>query len=230
MTSRLHIKVVALQRDIEPETTSFVCVKPKTPFRFLPPLPGGYLAPNETTCRVVLILTANIYKNKQPQTEPDRETRLYRSQTQGIPIFLCSPLGRSFLFKYSRGRLIIAPLDLRLLCQQQQVAGDELELKLEQLRPNPIIIALIKNKFSILRGVVSLWLSLHSLTASPPISPIWQFEPHNRFKASPFIFGEGRDPPACVGGELSALFGICRASSSITSSLIEGEIAQRKKT
>lgn len=29
-------------------------------------------------------------------------------------------------------------------------------------------------------------------------------------------------------GELSALFGICRASSSITSSLIEGEIAQKK--
>lgn len=72
---------------------------PKTPFRFLPPLPGGYLAPNETTCRVVLILTANIYKNKQPQLEPkpepDRETRLYRSQTQGVPIFL-PPSGAAF--------------------------------------------------------------------------------------------------------------------------------------
>lgn len=29
-------------------------------------------------------------------------------------------------------------------------SADELELKLEQLLPNPIIIALIKNKFSIL--------------------------------------------------------------------------------
>lgn len=98
---------------------------------------------------MVLILTANIYKNKQH--EPwHRETRLYRSQTQGIPIPVvpfASLARHSFLFKYSRGRLIIAPLDLRLLgADREQVAA----LQEEQLLPNPIIIALIKNKFSIL--------------------------------------------------------------------------------
>lgn len=55
---------------------------------------------------------------------------------------------------------------------------------MEQLLPNPIIIALIKNKFSILAG------------ASLPISPIWQSlrDTHNRFKASPFILGEEASP------------------------------------
>jgi len=51
---------------------------------------------------VVLILTANIYKNKQlaeTEKEKEEETRLYRIQTQQFPIFPLASLlaqGASF--------------------------------------------------------------------------------------------------------------------------------------
>lgn len=38
-------------------------------------------------------------------------------------------------------------------------SADELEPELEQLLPNPIIIALIKNKFSILAPLMKSWRS-----------------------------------------------------------------------
>lgn len=130
-----------------------------------------YLKPNETTCRVVLILTANIYKNKQPQQSGAAarpgDTSLSQPNTRNpnfslLPLPPASPLGHSFLFKYSRGRLIIAPFDFRLLCQRRY----ELELELEQLLPNPIIIALIKNKFSILAPFVESPLVVSALSDS----------------------------------------------------------------
>lgn len=98
-------------QDIESLTTSFVFVKSCDKLRFgvlgipnwrryllgLPPSRA-----NKTTCCVVLILTANIYKNKQLAESEERkakseeETRLYRIQTQQFPIFpFTSPLAYS---------------------------------------------------------------------------------------------------------------------------------------
>lgn len=95
--------------------------KHSTPFLPLSPCLVCYLKPHETTCRALLILTANIYKNKQHELQGGGQgegvrpgdTSLSPASTQGIPIFFFffvpfAPLWRCFLFKYSRGRLIIA--------------------------------------------------------------------------------------------------------------------------
>lgn len=50
-------------------------------------------------------------------------------------------------------------------------------------------------------------------------------EPHNRFKASPFILRDGGGCRKRRAGVVS----LCASSSSITSSLIEGEIVQKKE-